>query len=81
MLWQNFLSPEFRKKFQREKPSFLEITEFPFTTVYDGWKEAHMPKTSSTRLAVSIEHQLVTDGQTQTERGLWVVLQLHSIAR
>ena len=22
----------------------LEITEFPFNTVYDGWKEAHMPK-------------------------------------
>ena len=27
------LSPEFRTKFQREVPLFLEITEFPFNTV------------------------------------------------
>jgi len=65
MLWRNFLSPEFRTKFQREVPLFLEITEFPFNTVLEGWKEAHMPKTSSIRSAVSIEHQLVTERQTR----------------
>ena len=32
MPWRNFLSPEFRTKFQREVPLFLEITEFPFNT-------------------------------------------------
>ena len=40
----------------------FEITEFPFNTVQDGWKETHMSKTSSIRPAVSIEHRLVTDG-------------------
>ena len=60
-------SPEFRTKFQREVPLFLDISEFPFNTVYDGWKEAHMPKTRSIRSAVSIEHRLVTDGQTDTD--------------
>jgi len=68
MPWRNFLSPEFRTKFQREVPLFLEITEFPFNTVYDGWKEAHMPKTSSIRPSVSIEHRLMTDGQTDRHR-------------
>ena len=33
MPWRNFLSPEFKTKFQREVPLFLEITEFPFNTV------------------------------------------------
>jgi len=34
MPWRNFLSPEFiTKYFQREVPLFLEITEFPFSTV------------------------------------------------
>ena len=41
MPWRNFLSPEVRTKFQREVPLFLEITEFPFNTVQDWWKEAH----------------------------------------
>ena len=53
------LCPEFRTKFQREVPLFLEITEFPFNTVQDRLKEAHMPKTSSIRSSVSIEHRLV----------------------
>jgi len=26
--WQNFLSPEFETKFQKEVPIFLEIAEF-----------------------------------------------------
>jgi len=44
MPWRNFLSQDFRTKFHREVPLFLEITEFPFNTVLDGWKEARMPK-------------------------------------
>jgi len=64
MPWRNFLSPEFRTKFQREVPLFLEITEFPFNTVKDGWKEAQVPKTSSIRSSVSIEHRLVTKAAT-----------------
>ena len=36
MPWRNFLSPEFRTKFQREVPLFLEITKFPFNTVSDA---------------------------------------------
>ena len=65
MPWRNFLSPDFRTKFQREVPLFLEITEFPLNTMYGGWKEAQMSKTSSIRSSVSIEHRLVTDGRTQ----------------
>jgi len=60
-----FFSPEFRTKFQREVPLFLEITEFPFITVYGEWKESHMPKTSLIRSAVLVELRLVTDGRTQ----------------
>ena len=48
-------------------PLFLEITEFPFNIVKDGWKEAHVPKNSSIRSAVSIEHRLVTDTDTDTD--------------
>ena len=58
-------------------PLFLELTEFPFNTVYDGWKEAHMLKTSSIRVAVSIEHRLVTDGH----RAMAIVPRMHGIAR
>ena len=68
MPWRNFLSPEFRTKFQKEVLLFSEITEFPFNIVYDGWKEAHMPKSSSIRSTVSIEHRLVTDRQTDRQR-------------
>jgi len=64
MPWRSFLSPEFRPQFQREVPLFLEITEFPFNTVYDGWKEAHKLKPKSIRSAVSIEHRLVTERRT-----------------
>ena len=32
-----------------------------------------MPKTSSIRSAVSIEYRLVTDGQTDTDTGPWLV--------
>jgi len=68
MPWQNFLSPEFWTNFQREVPLFLEITEFPFNTVLNRWKKAHMPKTNSIRSTVSIENRLVTDRQTEDGR-------------
>ena len=56
-------------KFQRREPSFREILpEFPFNTLYDRWKEAHMPKPSSIRSAVSTELQLVTDRHRQIDR-------------
>ena len=32
-----------------------------FNTVYDGWMEAHMLKTSSIRSAILVELRLVTD--------------------
>jgi len=63
MPWRNFLSPKFRTKFQRGVPLFLEITEFPINTVWDGLKEAHVPKTSSIRSAVLVELRVVTDRQ------------------
>ena len=65
---RNFLSPEFGTKFQREVPSFLELPEFPYNRVWDGSKEAPVPKTSAIRSAVSIEHRLVTDTGRQTDR-------------
>jgi len=43
------------------------------------WKETHMPKASSIRSAVSIEHRLVTERQTDTDP--WLVLRMLSIAR
>ena len=54
--------------FQKEVLLFSEITEFPFNIVYDGWKEAHVPKSSSIRSTVSIEHRVVTDRQTDRQR-------------
>ena len=57
---QNFISPEFRTKLQRKVPC-LQIREFPYNKVNGRPKEASMPKTSSLRTDVSIEHQLVTD--------------------
>jgi len=42
----------------------LEIPKFLFNTVWDRWKEASMPKTSSIRLVVPIQYWLVTDGRT-----------------
>jgi len=57
---------KFSKSGVYEVPLFMEITEFPFNTVQDGWKEAHMPKPAlSIRSAVLVELRLVTDGQTQ----------------
>jgi len=60
-------SPEFRKKFQREVPLFLEVSNFPSDTVWDRWKEAAKPQTSSICSAVSKEHRLVTDRHRQTD--------------
>ena len=39
-------------------------------TVEDGWKEAHMPKTSSIRSNVSTENRLVTDRQRDRHRAI-----------
>jgi len=33
MPWQNYLSPEFGAKFQRDVPLFLKVPEFPQNTV------------------------------------------------
>jgi len=37
----------------------LDVSEFPYNTTHDRWKEASTPKTIPIRSAVSIEHQLV----------------------
>ena len=47
-------------------PSFWRYPYF-LTTLWDGWKEASMPKTSSIRPVVSTQYRLVTDGQTETD--------------
>ena len=39
--------PEFRKKFKRKVPLFLQIPEFSYNTVWDGTKEA--PRLKSAR--------------------------------
>ena len=46
----------------------LKVNEFPYNAVYDGSKEAPMPKTSPIRSSVSIEHRLVTDTDTDRHR-------------
>ena len=46
----------------------LKVNEFPYNVVYDGSKEAPMPKTSPIRSPVSIEHRLVTDTDTDRHR-------------
>jgi len=58
------LSPEFWAvpEGSRGLP-FIGMPEFPYNTLYDRSKEAHVPKTSPIRSAVSIglEHRLVMD--------------------
>ena len=49
----------------------FEDTRIPLNTVEDGWKEALVPKSSSIRSAISIEHRLVTDRQTDRHRCWW----------
>jgi len=62
---QNLLSPEFGTKVQRQVPLILEIPEFPFNTVQDGWKKAPMPKPSRRFDRTPIcDRQTQTDGQT-----------------
>ena len=76
MPWRNFLSPEFKTKFQREVPLFLDITEFPFNRVY---------RTGGRKLIcqnparfVSIEHRLVTDGHRRTDTGPRLLPRMHA---
>ena len=46
------------------------------------WKEAYMPKTSSIHSAVSIEHQLVIDTDTDRHGHRPIAIpRMHSIAR
>jgi len=66
-MWRHF-SPKFGIKSQMELPSFLQIHKFLYNTVQDRLKETSVPKNSSVRPSVSIEHRLNCDrhGQTQT---------------
>jgi len=70
MLWRKFLGSEFGLKFQEEVPLFLKAPEFPYNTMYDRSKEDSIPKNSPVRSAVSIEHKLVTDRQTDTHTAI-----------
>ena len=45
----------------------MEIPGFPFNTVQDRWKEAHVPKTSSIRSSVSIYLRLVAEKHRETD--------------
>jgi len=61
---------KFRKNFLMEVPLFLQIPEFAKNAVYEWSKEAFMPKFRSIRPAVSIEHRLATDRQTDRHRAI-----------
>ena len=63
--WQNFLTPAFWTKSEREVPLFLELHDFSYNTVWDESNEAYMPKISSIHWAILAEQRLVTDRQTQ----------------
>ena len=78
---QNFLSPEFGTKFQREVHLFLDLSEFPFNTVWDGWKEAPIAKTSSILLSVSTQLRLVTDTDGQTDRHIAMAVPVLAVSR
>jgi len=73
MPWRNFLSPEFRAKFQREVPLFLEIglTEFLFNTMYlnvgrvEGSSHAENQLDSFSRFDRTPTCEGQTDMQTQ----------------
>ena len=68
-----FSTSGIRDKVPEASTLSLAITEFPFNTVQDGWKEA----------PVSIEHRLVTDRQTDRHRAtaIHVVRREHGVAR
>ena len=72
MPWRNFLSLDFRTKFQREVPLFCRYLYF-LTTQCIGFVDKSLcaKKTSTIRLSVSIELRLVTDADTdrQTDTG------------
>jgi len=40
------------------------MPRFPYNTVWDRWKEASVPNTSSICAVVSMQYRLVTDGRT-----------------
>jgi len=76
---QNFLSPEFMRKFQREVPLLLETSEFLFNTVQNWWGKLDS-KASSIHSAVSIEHRLVTDTDRNRRKHRAVAISSASIA-
>jgi len=66
MPWRNFLSPEFRKKFQRDVPLFLQIPNFLETQCRTGRKK---PPRKKTQLDPSnhFNRTLTCDRLTQTQ--------------
>jgi len=60
----NFPRSGFGTKNQRKVPEFLEIPKFHYNTVYNGWKEASTPKSSSICTVVSILCWLVAYRRT-----------------
>jgi len=65
---KNFSKSGVWSKVSEESALIFEEPEFPFNTVWDRWKEAPVPKTSSIHSAFSIELRLVTDTDRQTDR-------------
>jgi len=69
MMWNIFLSPEFKTKFYKEvSHSFLKIHKFPYNTMQDKSDQASVPETSSFCPAISIKYRLLTDRQTYRQR-------------
>jgi len=66
---KNFSKSGVWSKVSEESALIFEEPEFPFNTVWDRWKEAPVPKTSSIHSAFSIELRLVTDTDRQTDTG------------
>jgi len=75
--------PDFRTKFQREVPLLLEITEFPFNTVYIGPVEKSSHAKTQLDSFIRFSRTPTCDGQTdrQTDTGPWLVPRMLSIAR
>ena len=66
MPWRNFLSPEFKTKFQREVPLFLEITEFPFNSV--GPMEGNSHAKNQLYSFIRFDRTPTCDGRTDRHR-------------
>jgi len=55
-------------KVPEENTLIFAVPKFPYSTVWDRWKEASMPRTSSIRPVVSIQYRLVT-GEAELSLG------------